>query len=250
MCTDGIILDYLLFPKYRQIVTTDTLHPPNGIAFPRASTSHFVINGHCDPFVHLGHIIFPIQHLRDYLWDDYEIKMSEYLLFEMIYCGVDELNNVLWFITFANLHFNAWFHMELDPIPEGTSFLDAYQVWLHCNYPINDRKAGKNGVGVKGTVWYGATNKLPRLSAACHRNIRFFHDAIKDAAKKKPTEKEYGALIKLLNKHAVGTGKLKLQKMVYVAAVLDGNLPIVWIWYCISGSKEHHEHLQERKQSF
>jgi hypothetical protein len=48
----------------------------------------------------------------------------------------------------------------------------------------------------------------------------------------------------------MGMGELKLQKMVYATAVLDGDLPIVWIWYCIPGSKEHHEQLQNWKLSF
>jgi hypothetical protein len=105
----------------------DTLHPSAGISHGRANTPHYIIDGHCEPFVHLGHVILSIQCLSNYLWDKHEIKMFAYLLFKMIYCGVDESNNVLLFVKFANLHFNAWTQIKSDPVPEETSFLDAYQ---------------------------------------------------------------------------------------------------------------------------
>jgi hypothetical protein len=44
-----------------------------------------------------------------------------------------------------------------------------------------------NGLGEEDTVYYGARNNLPRLMVTCHQNVWYFHDGIKDAAKKELT---------------------------------------------------------------
>ena len=222
----GDIADMLLglfheLPSYRQDVTEETLFPPEGQIFPEADTPHYVIESHADPFIHLGNIIHTIHRLRDFMLSELGMKMSGYLMYEMIYSGLDETNNVLRFCKFADLHYSGWTEQRADPLPFGKSFLDCFQLFLRENYPANDGKAGMKGGVEEGAVRYGPSNNTPRLVATCHQNVRALFDVVTEYSKKKVAESSYAAMLATLNADTTGASELKLQKMLYAVACCD-----------------------------
>jgi hypothetical protein len=114
--------------------------------------------------------------------------MSVYLVYGMIFMGVDQSNNVLRFAQFCDIHYQAWTSSAKDPLPEGTSFFDAYQLWLGRDYKSSDGNVKSNGA-TEGKMRYGASNNLPRLIATSHKNVRGLYDTLKLAATKKFLEK-------------------------------------------------------------
>jgi hypothetical protein len=173
--------------------------------------------------------------------------MSVYLMYEMVYCGIDESNNMLRFAKFADIHFDGWKLTGRDPLPPGSSFLDCYQLFLREKYPANDGKAGMNGGADEGVVRYGPSNNTPRMVATCHANVRALFDAVGLFEGKKVGESAYGMLLATLNKETMGASELKLQKMVYAIACCDERMSTDWIRYCRPGSDEHRKRLKERK---
>jgi hypothetical protein len=247
LCADKILELFKHLPHYRQEVTQETLFPPEGSAHLQAATPHYVIDSHTDPFIHLGNVVFTIHRLRDYLLSDLGVTMSAYLMYEMIYVGLDESNNMLRYCKFADLHYNSWRDTRSNPVPKHSSFLDCYQIWLRSNYPANDGKAGANGGADEGAVRYGPSNNTARMVATCHRNVRALLDVIQTYSKKKVSESAYGTMLNTLNKNTLGSGELKLQKMIYAVACCDENFPVDWLRYCKPGSKEHFDRMKERK---
>ena len=148
---------------------------------------------------------------------------------------------------FADLHFEDWKPKKVEPLPLGTSFIDAYQLWLRTNFPANDGTAGLLGGPNRGATRYCATNNTARLNAVCHQNVRTLHDTIESFSSKRPSDSAYTAMLSLLNKGTVGAKELKLQKMVYAVACCHDLFSLQWISYCRPGSKEHLEHLKEQK---
>ena len=135
--------------------------------------------------------------------------------------------------------------MGADPIPRGTIFVNAYQVWLGKDCLASNGNASLGGEP-EAKTWYGATNNLPKLLSTSHHNVWEFYDVVKEAAAKKLTEKAFNSTLLCLNQSMVSIGVLKVQKMMYAGAVMDNDLSIDWIRYCNPGSKEHQEQLKER----
>jgi hypothetical protein len=244
---DKILDMYASMPEYRQLVDITTLFPIEGDSFLDADVPHYIIDSHADPFVHIGVVVHTIFRLRDFLKIEMDIKMSLYLVYEMIYAAFDESNNMLRYATFADLHYQDWQDQRVEPLPEGTSFIDAYQLWLRTNYPANDGIAGMLGGPDEGVVRYCANNNTARMNGICHRNVRCLHDTIGIFSKKKITETAYKSMLSTLNKGTVGASELKLQKMIYAVACCNENFSLQWITFCRPGSKEHLERLKEQK---
>jgi hypothetical protein len=174
--------------------------------------------------------------------------MSLYLMYEMIYTAFDESNNIIRYAAFADLHFQDWQDQRVEPLPVGTSFVNAYQLWLRTNYPANDGVAGMLGGPDEGVVRYCANNNTARMNGICHRNVRTLQDTIGQYSNsKKVTETAYKAMLSTLNKGTVGANELKLQKMIYAVACCSVSFSLQWISFCRPGSKEHLERLKEQK---
>jgi hypothetical protein len=120
--------------------------------------------------------VHTVLQLRNLLQSELSIAMSEYLMYEMIYAGIVESNNILRFAKFADLHFEDWQSFGRDPIPSESSFLDCYQLWLRTNYSANDGKAGAHGGIDEGEVHFGPSNNTALLVVTCHKNVRVLHD--------------------------------------------------------------------------
>jgi hypothetical protein len=134
-----------------------------------------------------------------------------------------------------------------DSIPRGTSFVDAYQVWLGKNYMASpDENASLGRGALEGKTQYGTTNNLPKLLSTSHCNVQECYDVVKAAATHKLTEKASNNALCCLNQLTVGIGVLKLKKMLYPMDVLDNDLSIDGIKYCYPGLKEHHKKLKGR----
>jgi hypothetical protein len=116
---DKLLELYKDLPVFLQDVTVETLFPPEGETFPHASPPHCVIPSHVDPFIHLGNVVHTIHRLRRCLLTEFSVKMSTYLMFEMIYAGLDESNNIYRFCKFADIHLEEWRNTGTDPIPKG-----------------------------------------------------------------------------------------------------------------------------------
>jgi hypothetical protein len=244
---DMIITNYRRLPNYRQDVTEETLFPAEGDAHLESDTPHYIIDSHSDPFLHLGNIIHTVHRLRKFLLDELKVKMSVYLMYEMVYSGIDESNNILRYAKFADLHFDGWKLGRRDPLPPGSSFLDCYQLFLRDNYSANDGKAGMNGGADEGVVRHRPSNNTPRMVATCHSNVRALFEIVGQFSRKKVCESSFTALMSSLNKDTHGTGELRLQKMIYAVACCDDRLSTEWIRYCKPGSDEHRKRLKERK---
>ncbi len=139
--------------------------------------------------------------------------MLEYLMFEMIYSGLDESNNILRFAKFADLQFKGWRLACSNPLPVESLFLDCYQLWLCTNYPANDGKAGALGGADQGVVRYGPSNNTARLVATCHKNVCALYNTVKTSSNKKVTKTAYATMISTQSNNTLGTSKLQLQKM-------------------------------------
>ena len=125
----GSAADYVVdrFQKtdeYLQTVTPHTLCPPD------FGSPYREIPIHQDPFVHLSPVIFAIDRLRSFLLEELDVQMSEYLRDEFVVTSLLETNNKFRFLRFAQEHYNYWVSEWEDPVPVGTSFVNAFQVWL------------------------------------------------------------------------------------------------------------------------
>ena len=60
-----------------------------------------------------------------------------------------------------------------------------------------------------------------------------------DVATKQVTDSLYKKTMQLLDKLIEGAGDLKIQKMIFVCAVLGGHLQPGWINHCRPGSPRH-----------
>jgi hypothetical protein len=67
----------------------------------------------------------------------------------------------------------------VEPLPVGTSFVNAYQLWLHSNYPANDGIGGMLDGPDEGVVHYCANNNTARMNGICHRNVGTLHATIR-----------------------------------------------------------------------
>ena len=223
------------------------MFPSAGRHFPDSNRPHYTIASHADPFIHIGTVVHTVLRLRNFLFQELNLKMSKYLFYEMIYSAFDESNNILRYAIFADLHYEDWQQQRVDPLPPNTSFVDAYQLWLRTNYPANDGTAGQLGGPDEGAVRFCANNNTARMNAVCHKNVRTLHDTIAIYSRKRDSETAYKGMLAALNKGTVGASELKLQKMVYAVACCDDTFSTQWIRWCRPGSKEHFERLKEKK---
>ena len=83
------------------------------------------------------------------------------------------------------------------------------------------------------------SRNTPSLIVTSHSNVRSFHFAMADVAGKQVTDSLYKKTIQLLDKQIEGAQDLKIQKMIYVCAVLGGHLQSGWINHCRPGSPRH-----------
>jgi hypothetical protein len=86
---DKILKIYLGLEEDHRFVTAETVQPR--VPLITSKSRHYIIPGHCDPFVHLGVALHPlVKCLRNYLKKKNTV-MSIYLVYEMIYMGIESI---------------------------------------------------------------------------------------------------------------------------------------------------------------
>jgi hypothetical protein len=227
------IIDQLIVtPEHLLKVTPATLCPINHCQ------DYQVLPIHTDPFVHLSPLIFAIVRLRRFLWDELLVRMSCYLRDEMIVSALIETTNMYQFSKFAGEHYKLWQSMGTNLVELGSTFIDAFQIWLRTNYPSNEGNHLRNNEK-EGTVRYMCCKNTPTLVVTSHNNVQVFHDEMKRVALHSVTDVVYKNTIRNLEKQIEGASDLKIQKMIYVCAVVGGHLSMGWINHCRPGSPRH-----------
>jgi hypothetical protein len=156
----------------------------------------------------------------------------------MIVSSLIETNNMYRFSKFAGEHYKLWQLTGTDPVELGSTFIDAFQIWLRTNYPSNEGNHLRNNEK-EGTVRYVCCKNTPTLIVTSHNNVRVFHDEMKTVALQSVTDVIYRNTIRTLDKQIAGASDLKIQKMIYVCAVVGGHLSMGWINHCRPGSPRH-----------
>jgi hypothetical protein len=232
LAADFIIQQLLVTPKHLLTVTADTFCSDN------EPKGYRVLPIHTDPFVHLSPLIYSICRLRRFLSDVVGIRMSSYLRDEMITAALVETNNMYRYSKFAQQHYDLWESKRTDPVEIGSTFLDTFQIWLRTNYSSNEGNHLRNNEK-EGTVRYMCSRNTPSLVQTTHNNVRSFHYTMADVAKMQVTDALYKKTIQTLDKQMEGVSDLKIQKMIYVCAVVGGQLQAGWIDHCRPGSPRH-----------
>jgi hypothetical protein len=227
------IIDQLIAtPEHLLKVTPETLCPPDALGDYR------LLPIHTDPFVHLSPLIFSICRLRKFLWEVLQLRMSAYLRDEMIVAALAKTNNMFRFSKFSDEHFELWRSNREDPIDIGSTFLDAFQIWLQTRYSSNEGNHLRNNEE-EGTIRYQCSRNTPTLIQTSHNNVRVFHNTMSSFARQAVTDVVYKNTLRSLDKLMEGVSDLKIQKMIYVCAVLGGHLSLDWINHCLPGSARH-----------
>jgi hypothetical protein len=89
---------------------------------------------------------------------------------------------------------------------------------------------------------------IPTLVVTSHSNVHVFHDERKRVSQQTVTNVMYKNTIRNLDKHVEGASDLKIQKMIYVCAVIGDYLSMGWINHYHPGSLHHLARL--KKQDF
>jgi hypothetical protein len=140
--------------------------------------------------------------------------MSKYLWDEMIVSALLETNNMFQFSKFAKQHFDSWVTKQMDPIPNGSTFVDAFQIWLQVNYESNEGNHLPNNEK-EGVVQYPCCYNTPTLLSISYNNVRVFHSMMKLSLKQMVIEVEYWQTLTWLDKAMEGVS-FKIQKMIYI----------------------------------
>jgi hypothetical protein len=164
--------------------------------------------------------------------------MSSYLCDKMIVMELVETSNMYWFARFSNEHFNLWKMNLENPIALGATFVDSFQIWLRTNYPSNEGNHLRNNEK-EGVVQYMCRQNTPTLVLTSHNNVCEFQEEMKLVSQKTVMDVVYKNTIHNLDKLIEGASDLKIQKMIYVCAVIGSHLSMCWINHCCPGSPCH-----------
>jgi hypothetical protein len=179
------IIDQLIAtPEHLVKVTPATLCPLDSIL------NYRLLPIHTDPFVHLLPLIFSIDRLRKFMWDELSVRMSFYLRDEMIVAALVETKNMYRYSKFADEHFNLWQVHREDPINFGSTFLDTFQIWLRTNYSSNEGICLRNNEK-EGAIRYLCYRNLPTLVLTSHTNVRGFHETMNSFSRQTVTDIVY-----------------------------------------------------------
>jgi hypothetical protein len=221
-------------PHYLREVTPDTFCHPN------IQQDYRLIPIHYDPLVHLSPLLFSIDRLRTFLYEEMNFRMSVFLVYEMVHAGIVETNNMYRYSRFAQLHFDLWVSHKRDPLPKDMTFNDMFQVWLRKNYDSVDGNHTQTG-SKEGSIRFQVSNSLPKMAISSQKNLRALWTKLTFAElDKRPvlTGKLFRRTVSDLDKQVLGAGTLKLQKMIHCLATICDDVSEDWLYYCLPGSLE------------
>jgi hypothetical protein len=99
------------------------------------------------------------------------LQMSVFLVYEMIFSDIVEMNNMYRYSRFAKYQYGLWVANRRDPVAKEMTVNDMYQVWLTKNYDSINGNQTHTGTK-KGSIRFQVSNGLQKMTISSQKSLR------------------------------------------------------------------------------
>jgi hypothetical protein len=224
-------------PEYIKSVLKSTLCPRN------FKDPYRVIPVHFEQLVDLSPAIFHILQYRDSLVQAKGLKLSKYLVAEMI-VSFAFINNRYRFHLFCKQFLTKWKRTGVLPLCRDATFVGNFLCWLYKTYGCWSGSKMKNGQS-EGAVCLQTTKTHPILSLSINKTLGSFSHSIDGMETKEANLSNFRKTVQLLNESIEGSGNLLNQKSIGIVTGCGRASNTNWLKHCIPGSAHHSARLKQ-----